>query len=94
MEFVASPTSLLATLQAAWGSPPGAKGFQQPSPVVSFVSAAGCGVAIAACKHHIPPFDAIAMRDPKRNHWERLTCRLCGRFLGYRPVELGFETIV
>ena len=89
-----SQSNLLATLQAAWGKPPTSKGFQEPSPVVIFASAAGCGVAIAACTVHIPPFDTIAMQDPMRSDWERLTCRLCGRFIGYRPIELGFATLV
>lgn len=40
------------------------------------------------CPHpHIPPFDAVALPDPKRPGWARLICRQCGTFIGYQAPE-------
>lgn len=45
------------------------------------------------CPHpHIPPFDAVALPDPKRPGWARLICRQCGTFIGYQaPEEIATE---
>lgn len=40
-----------------------------------------------ACGAHLLPFDAIETTDPSRGGWVRMTCRRCGRFLGYSPRE-------
>lgn len=94
MQAVSTVPNVLQSLQTAWGRPPDTPVSCETNTVVLVVSAAGCGVSIEACSHHIPPFDAILTRDPKRNAWDRLVCRLCGRLIGYRPVEHSFETIV
>jgi len=94
VQTVFTAPNVLQSLQAAWLPPPDTPVPGETSIVVYAISTAGCGVSIEACSHHIPPFDAIVTRDPKRNAWDRLACRLCGRFIGYRPVEHSFETIV
>jgi hypothetical protein len=38
-----------------------------------------------ACGAHLLPFDAIETTDPSRGGWVRMTCRWCGRFIGYSP---------
>jgi hypothetical protein len=40
-------------------------------------------VVVSGCGSHLPPFDGIEMPDPRRAGWVRVTCRKCGRFLGY-----------
>jgi hypothetical protein len=35
------------------------------------------------CRLHLPPFDGIETPDPRRGGWVRMTCRHCGKFLGY-----------
>jgi hypothetical protein len=40
-------------------------------------------VVVIGCGSHLPPFDGIEMPDPRRAGWVRVTCRKCGRFLGY-----------
>lgn len=40
---------------------------------------------LRTCGAHLVPFDAIESADPSRGGWVRLTCRRCGRFLGYSP---------
>jgi hypothetical protein len=37
------------------------------------------------CRLHLPPFDGIETPDPRRGGWVRMTCRQCGKFLGYAP---------
>jgi len=39
------------------------------------------------CPAHLQPFDAVATPAPRRAGWVRLTCRRCGRFLGYSPTD-------
>jgi hypothetical protein len=47
------------------------------------------GVSVRGCKEHLLPFDAIEITDIQRPGWVRSTCRLCGRFLGYRLESIG-----
>lgn len=50
------------------------------------------GVAVVGCGIHSPPFDAVEEPEPRRPDWIRSTCRLCGRFLGYRPMQNSVQT--
>ena len=47
------------------------------------------GVSVQGCMEHLLPFDAIETTDIQRPGWVRSTCRLCGRFLGYRLESIG-----
>jgi hypothetical protein len=60
---------LAAKLQAVWGR----QAIVEARPAVL-----GCGL-------HLPPFDGIETPDPRRGGWVRMTCRQCGKFLGYAP---------
>lgn len=81
-----TPT-ILAALQSAWGSPPVTK-----TSIAERFDLQGAGVAVKRCEAHMPPFDAIENNDARRRGWVRSTCRLCGKFLGYRPAT-GQDTI-
>jgi hypothetical protein len=37
------------------------------------------------CISHNPPFDLIERPDVNRRGWIRSECRVCGKFIGYRP---------
>ncbi|MFN7878070.1 MAG: hypothetical protein ACK5PB_22315 [Pirellula sp.] len=50
------------------------------------------GVAVVVCGIHSPPFDVVEEPEPRRPDWIRSTCRLCGRFLGYRPMQNSVQT--
>lgn len=84
--------TLLDSLQAAWGQ---AEAVTRPGPrpmaITSLPAVVGGGVATVRCQSHLPPFDAICTPDPKRRGWIRSQCRLCGRFLGYRPGANGID---
>jgi hypothetical protein len=86
MQSVSTPTSTLAALQEMWSR----RSSEPQNEAGVLIASVGCGLSVEACSHHIQPFDAIAQTDPKRKGWERLTCRKCGRFLGYRPVDYSF----
>jgi hypothetical protein len=42
-------------------------------------------VEAVVCRLHLPPFDGIETPDLRRGGWVRMTCRQCGKFLGYAP---------
>jgi hypothetical protein len=39
------------------------------------------------CRPHNRPEKYIDAPDPNRPSWIRTTCRVCGRFIGYRPTS-------
>jgi hypothetical protein len=81
--------STLVALQEMWSK----RSSEPQNEAGALVASVGCGLSVEPCSYHIQPFDSIAQADPKRNGWERLTCRKCGRFLGYRPVDYSFDTL-
>ncbi len=95
---------LLAQLQTAWGSPVCdvspvaiAPTIETREPRKAVTGAPNATTphnagTVTACGSHLPPFDAIEERDPKRFGYVRSTCRLCGRFLGYRLVDDSKKT--
>lgn len=78
---------LLERLRNAWKTTLATEPDPRNAPpvVAGLESVRAGGVAIAPCTHHMPPFDAIEFEDPRRPGFIRSDCRLCGRFLGYRP---------
>ena len=86
--------NLLDSLQAAWGQSEAIPTRNTRAPAVASLPAiVGGGVAMVRCQSHLPPFDAIYTADAKRRGWLRLHCRLCGRFLGYRPGANGIDLV-
>ena len=85
-------TTLLDSLQAAWGQAEAIPTRKTRAPAVATLPAVvGGGVATVRCLSHLPPFDAVCVADIKRRGWVRSHCRLCGRFLGYRPGANGID---
>lgn len=90
---------LLAQLQTAWVSPvcdvspvAVAPTVETPEPRKAITGAPQATIphnagTVTECGSHLPPFDAIEERDPKRFGFVRSTCRLCGRFLGHRLID-------
>ncbi len=73
--------TILATLQNAWGPPVVSVALVESLRVQSV------GVSMEHCETHLPPFDAVETKDTRRPGWIRSDCRLCGRFIGYRPAD-------
>ncbi len=84
-----TPPELLKKLQSAWNPTPNDTNETdgKSKRVESIDAIRSGGVAIKPCEFHIPPFDAIESEDPTRPGCIRSDCRLCGRFLGYRPKD-------
>lgn len=81
---------LLAELQTAWAVPIVGKlkadTATNQARIVDLLANAGVGSAVTNCRMHLLPFDAVESADLSRVGWIRSSCRLCGRFLGFRPV--------
>lgn len=41
------------------------------------------------CQPHNNPANHVDQPDPSRSGWIRTTCRVCGRFIGYRRVNVS-----
>jgi hypothetical protein len=89
------PPELLEQLRTVWLSPPTkAPGTKDAAASIASIDAVRHGgVAVDRCASHILPFNAIESEDPKRPGFIRSDCKLCGRFLGYRPKDyrVNFE---
>lgn len=86
--------NLLNSLQAAWEPAEAIPTRKTRAPAVASLPAVvGGGVAMVRCQSHLPPFDVTCTPDAKRRGWIRLQCRLCGRFLGYRPGANGIDLV-
>jgi hypothetical protein len=92
-----TPPELLERLRTAWTTTqpiakPATAGdanrgaIDAAGTVANMESVRADGIAVERCTHHILPFDAIEYEDPRRPGFIRSDCRLCGCFLGYRPM--------